>query len=425
MQIHGNNQVQPDNILSRTNKKVTTGIEEPVHKFGSTDAVNVCKNLTRPDPNVLNLDDFDKQVSALTNTKITTNNSMELLIEGKKAYGAIDEVLDSAKETINMNMFIFADDKTSWGIAEKLAAKAKSGVKVNLMIDAIGSTSKYSEVIYNYLKCAGVNFMVHNDPLKGGDPLKADFRDHCKIIVADGKTAMTGGMNIANEYKNEWHDIMIRVKGEAVADIQNTFIRNFERSGGKIQGKEKMFPPVDNLNGFLPSRVVYTNEESRGIEQSVFKAVDSAKKNIYVESPYFGDKEFVDKLIAAKKRGVDVKLVLPNVSDLPFADTSARAHFDDMQKAGIDIYLYTDKIIHAKAMSVDGVWATIGSANTSARGFGREREMNVAFSEPNTVKNIDKDLFENDIKNHCKKLEPNYKPGLINKITNWLADKFI
>ena len=149
----------------------------------------------------LNLKQFDREISYATQTRLTTNNKTEILIDGQSAFKSMHELLDSAKESINMSMYIFSDDKTAWNIAERLVKKAKQGVKVNLLVDAVGIQG-YSDIIFNYLKCAGVNLIINNVP-KFSEITRIDKRDHNKIVVVDGQTAMTGGMNVADEYENK------------------------------------------------------------------------------------------------------------------------------------------------------------------------------------------------------------------------------
>lgn len=406
-----NRMVQAFPFIAPYKNPLTNIIKNSAPTLNQVDTLQLSSQTTKQP---FNVNQFDREISAITKTRITTNNKAEIFIDGNNAYKAMHELLDSAKESINMSMYIFSDDKTAWNIAQKLVKKAKEGVKVNLLVDAVGIHG-YSNIIFNYLKCAGVNLIVNNPP-SVADIATIDKRDHNKIVVVDGQTAMTGGMNIADEYENKWHDMMVKLKGEVVHDIQQTFIRNWEKSRGTIQDKKKLFPVVKEYNGNLPSRVVATNEDEQNIKNAVFNAIDSAKKYINMEVAYFADSKMVDKLIDASKRGVKVKIILPKVSDVTIADTAAQYYFNKMLKAGIEIYLYKDRILHTKAMSVDGIWGTVGSANMDCRAFDTNREMNVCFSDAKTVTELDQKLFEKDF-NTSEKLK-SYKPSLLNRIVH-------
>lgn len=399
---------------------------------------------------VMDVAAFDAKLDKLTHTHSTDYNESELLIDGKTAYAAMRSMIKSAEKTVHLETFIFRNDKASNEIADLLIEKAKKGVKVRVLIDWIGSIGTAARSVLpgndvvTRMEKAGIEVRFAHKP-KGAEPSMWDLvpgvglardakaaassayqRDHRKLLIIDGKEGMTGGMNIASEYKDDWHDVMVTVKGMAVTHMQGEFVSNWGRNGGyNIDTKDGVFSPSHRAcNSGGRMRVITSDTNSRQIETAYFEAIKSAKKNINLESAYFTDDKLVGELINAAKRGVKVRIIVPGLNDLSVVDAASRYSFRDLLKAGAEVYLYPGRIMHTKAMSVDGVWATIGSANGTNRSFrGANQELNVAYSDPFAVATIDKNLFEKDFSVSSKVTKPGEKTWK-QKLANWVDDLF-
>jgi cardiolipin synthase len=368
-----------------------------------------------PRSRTLDLRSLDERISRETGTAVTQGNRMELHVDGHEAYPRIMETIRGAQKTLHMQMYIFKDDQTSWDVAEALAERANNGVKVRVSTDYIGSPTSSS--IFDFLRANGVEVRHH---ATAGWNSQADHR---KIIVADGKKAMTGGMNVADEYRETWHDAMVTLEGPVVHDMQREFLRGWQDDGGSpVAADDTVFSPeVSRAGGSTPMRVV-TSYPQPNYERSLFAAIESAQRQINMEIPYFNDNALVDRLIAAAKRGVKVNLILPGKNDLAILDAGARVHFERLQAAGVSIRLYPDRVLHTKITTVDGTWATLGSGNADTRSLRLHREMNVNLSDPAAVATLDQRIFAADMA-ISKPVDP-VKVGLgqrvINRVVGWL-----
>jgi cardiolipin synthase len=364
----------------------------------------------------LDVNALEARISKETGTVLTQGNRIQLHVDGHEAYPRIMETIRGAQKTLHLQMYIFKDDKTSWDVAEALADRAANGVKVRVSCDYIGSATGSS--IMDFLRANGVEVRHH-----ATEGLHSQV-DHRKIIVADGKKAMTGGMNIADEYKESWHDAMATIEGPAVHDIQREFLKGWRDFGGsEVKEDDTVFAPEALLPvGNTPMRVVTTYPEPN-FQRTLFAAIESAKRQINLEMPYFSDADLIDRLVAASKRGVKVNLVLPAINDLGVMDVAAKAQFEKLQAAGVTISLYQGRVLHTKVASVDGVWATMGSGNGDARSLRLHREMNVTISDPAAVATIDKRIFAADVtaSKPAEQAQPGLAKRLLNRVVRWVS----
>lgn len=367
-------------------------------------------------PGVLDVGALEARLSRETGTVLTQGNRIQLHVDGGEAYPRIMATIRGAQKTLHLQMYIFKDDPTSWDVAEALADRAAHGVKVRVSCDYVGSAT--GSPIMDFLRANGVE-VRHHTP----DGLHSQV-DHRKIIVADGKTAMTGGMNVGDEYQDSWHDVMATIDGPAVHEIQREFLRGWRDYGGsEVAADETVFAP-EALQpvGDTPMRVVTTYPQPN-YERSLLAAVDAAQSRINMEIPYFSDDALIDRLVAAAKRGVKVTLILPAMNDLAIMDAAAKAQFGKLQAAGVAIRLYQGRVLHAKVTTVDGVWGTLGSGNADARSLRLHREMNVALSDPAAVATLDARIFAADLA--ASTPVPVAAPGLaqraLDRVMRWIS----
>lgn len=378
----------------RSLPRVAAGDTASADRSLPTDHVAISQGQGRA-PAALNALALETRISQATGTTATQGNRMDLLIDGNKAYPAMLDLIDGATTSLNMEMFIFSDDTASWDVAEALAAAAQRGVKVRLVTDWIGGFfgNPTTSPIYDFLRANGVE-VRHFTPDLLHRPTQADHR---KIVVADGTQAMTGGMNIGDEYRSQWHDVMVQVEGPVVGDLQRRFVDTWQTTGGTITDQAMLFPPsATNRAGSTTMRVL-TTQPAESIRQGLFAAIDSAHDRINLEVPYFTDDDLVAHLIAAAKRGVDVHVIVPAESNHAIVDTAARHHAQALLDAGVHVHRFEGRMTHTKAASVDGMWGTLGSCNGDNLSLRVNREMNVTFSDPATVAQVDQELFAADI----------------------------
>jgi len=343
----------------------------------------------------------------LNNSKalLTEYNEIEILQDGREAFGSIIEVLKSATKTIHIEFYIISDDKIGNIIKDILIEKSKAGVEVRLVFDDVGSWSLPKSYIKS-LKEAGVNvypFMEVKFPLFTS---KANYRNHRKIIVVDGMIGFVGGMNIADRYLEgnkelgPWRDTMLRLKGEAVKSLQVIFLVDYYFVTGQvISNKDKYFPDQKVLSHH-PIQITACGPDSdwASIMQAFFLAITKAKHHIYISSPYFVPNESIlTALKTASLSGVDVRIILPGKSDSTVVYWSSLSYISELLEAGIKVYLYQDGFNHSKIIMIDSSFSSVGSANMDIRSFEDNFEIAAIIYDEEITKKLE-DSYLNDLK---------------------------
>ncbi|MBC7544895.1 MAG: hypothetical protein H7338_19395, partial [Candidatus Sericytochromatia bacterium] len=182
------------------------------------DAIVVSAISKARSPMTLNVKHLEAQITTITGMAPTAGNKVQLYVDGRNAYPQIMNLINNAQKSLHLEMYIFKDDKASWDVAEALAARSASGVKVRVMADWQGSPT--GSEIFDFMRQNGVD-VRHFTAQSLKNPTQVDHR---KIIVADGQKAITGGMNIADTYRESWHDAIVTVEGPAGHDMQATFL---------------------------------------------------------------------------------------------------------------------------------------------------------------------------------------------------------
>ena len=347
--------------------------------------------------------------SELVNTyKATTNNKIELLIQGETAFPKVFEAIDGAKDHINMSYYIFSDDKLGNQMVDKLIAAKERGVEVRVMLDGVGSQlmnpMSGSNKMLKRLQDAGIETRSNHvvDVTRDGQIM--NHPDHRKIVVVDGKTGFTGGMNVGEHYLSQYHDVMVKAEGDVVKQMQGEWMSSWLHLGGKIPGddatvKARYFPeykPGEAPGNQKITTVQHIPGENRQIMQTYLDRINTATKSIHIENPYCTNPDIQNALIAAAKRGVDVHVILPGESDHGFSHMAARQKYPEMLKAGVKIYEYPG-FNHDKVMVTDGKFTTTGSSNLDDVALYHVYEMNVNVEDEKFAKDTLDRLFTPDI----------------------------
>lgn len=378
---------------------------------------------------------FLDELEPLVNSKLTRNNNIEVLENGENFYAAELDAMRHAEHSINVEAYIFHKGQITKQVIDTLTERAKAGVHVNVVIDSLGSLSTL-KASFKQLKQAGGRVEWYHR-LRLRNWFRSNNRTHREITVVDGSTAFVGGAGYADwwRYNSDdmprWRDTMVRVRGDAVRGIQGTFLENWLETSGQILDGPDYFPPLPNDAGHATALVVTSTPSSGGstrarvLYQVMFAA---ARKSIFINTPYFlPDKSMRAVLADAKKRGVDVKIVVPGKhADHTMTRSSGRSAYGDLLKAGVDIYEYEPTMIHAKIAIIDGVWSIAGSTNLDYRSFGINDEVNLAVMNPEVAATLTQ-AFEEDVA-HSRHvtLEDWTKRGLIERgleDTGWVFER--
>jgi cardiolipin synthase len=323
------------------------------------------------------------------------------------------KAIEDARKTIDMETFIFEDDDVGRRLADLFIKKQRAGVQVNLLYDSAGSLGT-PDSFFEGLRDSGVNVVEFNpvNPLKAGERWDPTLRDHRKILIVDGKTAITGGVNISRVYSSKisgavrkkeeglpWRDTDIVVEGPAAAEFQNAFIDLWVKQGGPFLDGRGYFSPVGEKGKDLV-QVVASNpgKKNRTTFIMYVTAVSFAEKSIHMSAAYFvPDRQMIDALKQAAARGVDVKIIVPQTSDSSLALYAGRYYYTDLLAAGIQLYERRERMLHSKTAVIDGVWSTVGSTNLDFWSFANNYEINAVVLGRDFAGEMEK-AFEVDLR---------------------------
>ena len=336
-----------------------------------------------------------------TGFPLTCDNELELLKDGEKTFTRIFEALQTARESIHVQYYIFEEGELADRLLKLFVEKEASGVEVRLIYDSIGSLS-LSRSYLRQLREAGIE--VHNFlPFRFGKFLTSlNYRNHRKIIVVDGKTAFTGGINISDKYirgdsyLGMWHDMHLMLKGSAAHHLDTVFINDWELVSGKtLEIRAPVFsaPPGNRCIQVLASG---PDDEFAIMEKLYFFLINSARNHLYITNPYIiPSHAILTALHTAALSGVDVRLLLSAKADSSLVSWCVRSYFERFLKAGIRVFLYPEGFLHSKIITVDDRMCSIGTANVDDRSFQHNYEVNAVVYEPATAVKL-REYFEED-----------------------------
>ena len=311
--------------------------------------------------------------------------------------GAIDQMIsdiESAQSNVNLLFYIFLADETGHRMAEALQRAAGRGVTCRVLMDAVGS-SRGLKRLGPALRKSGVEVreMLPVGPFRR-NAARFDLRNHRKVVVVDGKVGYTGSQNIANPefvkcYSNE--ELMVRVTGPAVAQLQAMFLADHYFETGKVLEAATLFPRLDHAARspaqLVPSGPGYGRENGREL---IIAMLFGARSRIVITTPYFvPDQPFLHAIRSASIRGgVEVHLVLSKHANQMITQFAQRSYYDDLLEAGIRIHLYRPRFLHAKHITIDNHVALVGSTNMDIRSFALNSEVNLLVYDPEVVQQL-------------------------------------
>ena len=331
-----------------------------------------------------------------TGVPLIAGNRCTLLFDGPQTMTAMFKAIGAATSNINLETYIFDQDQLGMKFADLLIERQQHGVVVNIIYDSVG-TLGVPQAFFDRMRAAGIHLVAFNpvNPARlHGNGWKINNRDHRKLLVVDGKVAFTGGINISADYARSslfrssqrvatrqdvgWRDTQIEVEGPAVAAFQWLFVRHWTSQDADDLREADYFPHLAAVG----DKLVRVLGSDPGGQFEIYKAyslaMQEAKQSIHLTSAYFvPDQHTVETLIAAARRGVDVKLVLPGVSDRSVVFYAGHDYYDALLAGGVKIYQLKLAVLHAKTGVIDGSWSTVGSTNLDTRSFLHNSELNV------------------------------------------------
>ncbi|AYX83053.1 phospholipase D [Staphylococcus haemolyticus] len=337
---------------------------------------------------------------------LTEDNHIDLFTDGNKLYEKVIEDIYNAKNYIHLEYYTFELDGLGHRILDALETKLKEGLEVKILYDDVGSKKVRMSKFHHFESLGGEveAFFASKFPLIN---FRMNNRNHRKIIVIDGQVGYIGGFNIGDDYLGlgklgYWRDTHIRVEGDVIDALQIRFILDWNSQAHRPQFEydDKYFPKKRQHKGKSAIQIASSGPafDLHQIEYGYTKMIMSAKKSIYMQSPYFiPDQSYINALKMAANAGVDVHLMIPCKPDHPFVYWATFSYAAELLNSGVKIYTYQNGFIHSKVMMIDDEICSVGSANMDYRSFALNFEVNAFIYDEEIAKEI-RVAYEDDIK---------------------------
>ncbi|NTU43594.1 MAG: hypothetical protein HGA78_11220 [Nitrospirales bacterium] len=370
-------------------------------------------------------------IARIFRESFSSATAVQLLWKGRDSFASIFKAVMEAERLICLEFYIFRNDETGSELAEILKAKSRAGVRVCLLYDHFGSIET-PHYFWKELKDAGVQIRASR-PFKWTAPFLYAHRDHKKLLIIDNRKAFTGGLNIANEYRGlhlrqkgrGWRDTGVMLEGPIVVVLMGIFQKAWRTWGGQeietgrmeygmdgaleknMKGTSSLSsypssPPVlhhSNTPSVVPAIPIFVSSARgrRRLRRLLFYSINHARQSILLTTAYFTPSwRMVQTLVDAASRGVQVRLLVPGDSDVPAASYAGKGFYTRLLRAGVEIFTYQGKILHAKTFIFDGCWSIIGSTNLDFQSLRFNDEGNVGILDTGFSREMIR-VFEEDL----------------------------
>lgn len=358
----------------------------------------------------LDMIDHDyKDVAKLLNNRsgvaVYHGSDIKTMTNGQEMFDSLLEDFRNAKHSIHLEYFQFRKDKNSRAIREVLMQKAQEGVKVRMIYDNIVNIDIFPSY-YMKMKDSGVEVKPFTGPFLSSVRRSLNNRNHRKISIIDGKIGYIGGMNLSGQTVH-WKDLHLRIQGKGVYGIQLAFLEMWHGSGGTLPDDIKSYFPLmnnkitHNLMQIVPD---FPDAEYPFYLLSVVKAMQNAKKYVYIHTPYFVPTDYYKKALkSAVLSGVDVRVMVSHHTDFYIMDYTTQASYKEMLDAGVRIFEQQGYFNHGKYLVMDDYFSVVGTSNTNYRSFDVNFEINSFMYDKEMALRV-KEIYEEDITKRCKEI---------------------
>lgn len=323
-------------------------------------------------------------------------DEVEVFHDAESTYASIEVAIASAKHHVHVAYYIFEPGRIGDRFRDALVERAKAGVTVRVLVDDVGSSALTRKFIKT-LRDAGVKFARFNPVTFSRIRSRIDFRNHRKIVVIDGTIGFTGGINVTDDYMPEtappssrlekkakkkrakrkqpgpWRDTHVRIAGDAVRWLQLVFLDDWHYATRYVPSpRDEPYFPTPTGTGQHHVQILASgpDRETEPIQRTYFAAIALAAERVYVTTPYFvPDDAVLTALTTAAQRGVDVRILVPRLSDSIVVTAAARSYYDTVLAAGVRVFEYQPTMIHSKTLLVDDFFSSVGTANMDNRSF--------------------------------------------------------
>ena len=372
--------------------------------------------------------EFMPSIVGMTGTGFRRGTKVDLLNNGDEFYPAMLEAIAGARASITIEAYIYWQGRIGLQFARALAERASAGVSVKILLDAVGSSTIGTEIL-KILGDGGCQLAWFN-PIHWYSLGRFNYRTHRKSLIIDGHIGFTGGAGIADQWcgnaqdADHWRDMQIRLEGPGVTPLQTGFAQNWLQTTSELVSGLRFFPE-EQAAGDMAVHTMLSSPRTGASEARLlyYYSIVCARTSVLIANPYFvPDQAGIDTLVDARKRGVNVKIVVSGRhNDNWLARQNSMRIFGPLLEAGIEVYQYNRTMLHQKTMVVDGKWATIGSANFDNRSFAFNEESNVSFIDERLIHELER-VFKEDLNNSERLMLEQWKArGLFARVQEVVA----
>jgi cardiolipin synthase A/B len=367
--------------------------------------------------------------SRATGARLIAGNSVRLLRDAEQNYPAWLNAIANARKHIHFESYIIHEDKTGEEFADALIAKAQRGVRVRLIYDWMGGLGKTSRRFWSRLRAAGTEVRCYNPP-HFYSPFGWLLRDHRKMLAVDAEVGFITGLCVGRMWvgdaatkRKPWRDTGIEVRGPAVAEIEHAFAQIWATLGESLPKDELADDTAPLGVGNTKVRIVATVPARAGLFRLDQLVAAIAKERIWLTDAYYGGATpYVRALIAAARDGVDVRLLVPNATDIPLIRLFSRAGYRPLLESGVRVFEWNGTMLHAKTAVADGRWARVGSTNLNFASWMTNCELDAVIEDESFAKEME-EMYVRDLSNATEIVldskrrvrapgEPRYPSGL-------------
>jgi cardiolipin synthase len=385
---------------------------------------------------------FNAVMETVTESPLTKGNKVILLNDGPSTYAAMLRAIEGAKDHVNMETFIIDDDKAGQDFSNALLKKQREGVQISLIYDSRGSNATPT-TFFKRLEEGGIQVLEFKS---GNAPGQSELvhLDHRKILVVDGKIGITGGVNISDVYSSSlfrgrrfwekekeiqegknvnWRDTDVQIEGPAVEELQKMFMQTWATQNGPQLKQRNFFPKLEERGNALVRVIGNTpGDEHRVTFIAYVAAIEFAQRYVHLTNAYFvPDPQLLKALKDAAKRGLDVKIILPQITDSGWVRNASHYHYSELMEAGVKIYELPHYFLHAKTAVIDDVWSTVGSTNLDYLSMQHNDEVNALILSKEFAADME-NSFAKDL-TQSEKIDPRTwgDRKLSKRLVEWIA----
>ncbi|MCA9005222.1 MAG: cardiolipin synthase [Planctomycetaceae bacterium] len=343
-----------------------------------------------------------------SHTVPTFGNHIELLTDTNRTLGLIKQAILNAEHSLNLEYYIWQPDQSGTLLRDLLIEKARSGVEVRFLYDGLGSFG-LGKNFFKPMRAAGIKIAPFLPGASIRERWSINLRNHRKIVIVDGKTAFTGGMNIGDEYLGLnhdlgfWRDTHLKIEGPETLQLQQVFAEDWFFATGEALTQPEYYPHPDPTGTVTAQTLLSGPEKNADVFLTMmFAAINEARESIVLTTSYFVPPEsLTTALESAARRGVHVRLLLSSKSANPATVHAGRSYYDPLLDSGVEIFEYTKGILHSKTLTIDDSWSLVGTPNFDYRSLILNFEVGLAVYDRKFAQRL-RESVEQDFRNAIK-----------------------